>query len=108
MIIFGVHGDLSFERYFYRHGNSIQMGMMREYRFIIQKSLMNEISLTVQDIYRSFKKEIHLKRLMQMIKEGRLDDLDDNITPIPLDVSYGMEWQKRAGGRVYDSLSGHG
>ena len=29
-------------------------------------------------------------------------------TAAPIDVAFDMGWQKRAGGRVYDSLSGHG
>ena len=28
--------------------------------------------------------------------------------PVPFAVSYDMVWQKRTGGRVYDSLSNHG
>ena len=40
---------------------------------------------------------------------------DDNVntneltsTAAPIDVAFDMGWQKRAGGRVYDFLSGHG
>ena len=43
-----------------------------------------------------------------MILNDNLQQIPSHLPCINITVSYDMGWQKRSGGRVYDSLSGHG
>ena len=44
----------------------------------------------------------------KLIENDDLQKLNDNLPSLGLTVSYDMGWQRRSGGRVYDSISGHG
>ena len=49
-----------------------------------------------------------LKQCENLIKHKKYNDLPSKLNVILISVSYDMGWQKRACGRVCDSLSGHG
>ena len=81
---------------------------MQRCRVIVNTALLEEISLTVEDLYEDRMNEEELSEMMTKITNGELETIKQKLEDIPLAVSYDMGWQKRAGGRVYDSLSGHG
>ena len=62
----------------------------------------------MEDLYEDRMNEEELSEMMTKITNGELKTIKQKLEDIPLAVSYDMGWQKRAGGRVYDSLSGHG
>ena len=51
--------------------------------------------------------EASIQNVIDDFENGNYDKVKTTIGTIGLTVSYDMGWQKCAGGRVYDSLSGH-
>ena len=70
--------------------------------------MREEINLTIEDLYEDEIDEEELSKIVGKIAHGELKTIDNELDAFPLAVSYDMGWQKRTGGRVYDSLSGHG
>ena len=48
------------------------------------------------------------KKLVGLINENKFDEFQNMIGCVPLTISYDMGWNKRSGGRVFDSPTGHG
>ena len=108
MTMMGVTGGRSFKRSFYRSATFVQKKILKRCRVIVNTALREEINLTIEDLYEDNMNEEELSNIMEKITNGELETMNNQLQAIPLAVSYDMGWQKRAGGRVYDSLSGHG
>ena len=102
-------GGKGFERSFYRHSRFMHEIIMRVTRRLIREGLLEEISASVRNMIEE--REIGTLEgevILSKIKKNELNDIETMNLQLPIAVSYDMGWQKRAGGRVYDSLSGHG
>ena len=108
LTMMGIPGGSSFERGFYRHGQHVHDRIIKRCRAIIDRSLRDELKTTVTETWDAAKPHDLLTEALGLIDNGRYEELDDLIGPTPLSVSYDMGWQRRGGGRVFDSLSGHG
>ena len=89
-------------------GRFVHDRILRRCRTIISDSLRNEIKLTYDEILSETLDDDELKNLGTELIKGNLPTINSRIPLCPLAVSYDMGWNKRAGGRVYNSLSGHG
>ena len=108
MTMMRVKGGPSFERQFYRSGSFAHDVMMKVCNDVVDEALREKMVCTMED---KLKRKIEYEKLDQLIKHIANDDLpsiDESLNSVSLDVTFDMGWQKRAGGRVYDSLSGHG
>ena len=45
---------------------------------------------------------------IKLFKSGKYEKMHKDLYKIGISITYDMGWQKRATGRIYDSLSGHG
>ena len=52
--------------------------------------------------------KIELEARIHLMGNDRLQKLNIDLPISSLAISYDMGWQERPGGRVYDSISGHG
>ena len=103
-----IPGSSSFERGFYRHWQYVHNRIIRRCKRIIDRSLRDEICATVIKTWDGAKPQHLQTKALRLVDDAKYDDLEELIGPTPLSVSYDMGWQRRGGGRVFDSLSGHG
>ena len=103
-----VHGGAGFERVFYNSAAFLQRKTINRCRRIVTEALQKEIVLTIEDKMKDKMAEEEMMSIRKKITNGDLKVVDDNIGPAPPAESFDMAWKKRAGGRVYDSLSEHG
>jgi hypothetical protein len=104
----GICGGSSFDRQFYRSGKYVHERILLRCRKIVRSSLLEEVSSTIEQKYESVWEEDEIHKMKTMVSQDKINDLPTTINSIPISVSYDMGWNKRGGGRVYDSLSGHG
>ena len=69
---------------------------------------MEEISSSIEQKYETLWEKDELDKIKTMVSQDKINYLPTTVKSIPISVSYDMGWNKRGGGRVYDSLSGHG
>ena len=101
-------GGKGFERSFYQHSRYMHEIIMRVRR-LIHEGLLEEISASVHNMIKERQIDtLEGEVIISKIKNNELNEIQTMNLPLPIAVSYDMGWQKRAGGRVYDSLSGHG
>jgi hypothetical protein len=103
----GLNGGLSFERNFSRNAPAIMEPIREECAMIIEGAFKNEIIATLKSKEWS-DSDSEINELIKQVKQNTIENLPASFLPIPLTISYDMGWQRRACGRVYDSLSGHG
>ena len=106
LTMMGVPGGRHFERSFHRHASHVSSVVRSCNKRIIEESSIVEIKLSICDLYD--KEELDMNYINQCLNQQKFEDLPVNLPLIDISVSYDMGWQKRAGGRIYDSLSGHG
>ena len=72
-------------------------------------ALLDEIVASVNYMLEQNEISEHVGANIRMkIRNNKIHKITTNNLPIPFVASYDMGWRKRAGGRVYDTLSGHG
>ena len=100
-------GSMSaFERCFTRNEQMLNEGFIHVGKQIIRRSMHNEIIQTIKNRMKHSNKD-SIQKVIYDFENQQYDKVKHTIGNIGLTVSYDMGWQKRAGGRVYDSLSGH-
>ena len=108
LILMGLGGK-GFERSFYRQSRYMHEIIMRVTRRLIHEGLLEEIGASVHHMIKERRIDaLEREGILSKIKKNELNKIETLNLPVPIAVSYDMGWQKRAGGRVYDSLSGHG
>ena len=95
-----------FTKCFTRNQATINEGIITVCKSIIHDSLINEITITMRQNHPNLNEE-QLSQFLNLLQNKQFDNARTILQNIQLTVSYDMGWQKRAGGRVYDSLSGH-
>ena len=109
LTMMGLGGGTAFKRFFYRNAPYVHEKIVAVVNGLINESLKKEVTATTNE----FKENKVLKckngeTINNILTNKNLTTQNDEIPTIPIAVSYDMGWQKRSGGRVYDSLSGHG
>ena len=66
-----------------------------------------EVSLQIRKMMKGIISENKIEKNVQYFKKGEYVKMHKNLHHIGISISYDMGWQKRATGRIYDSLSGH-
>jgi hypothetical protein len=105
----GLGGGTAFKRFFYRNAPYVHQKIVAVANGLINESIKQEVTATTNEL-----KENELlnfengETIKNRLTNKYLNTQNDEIPTIPIAVSYDMGWQKRSGGRVYDSLSGHG
>ena len=108
MTMMGVEGGSNFERQFYRSGGYVHEVIMRVCTGVVDLALREEMIPTIGETLEQKIESVEMENLKHKNISNDLRSIDNSIASITLDVAYEMGWQKQAGGRVYDSLSGHG
>ena len=104
---FGVPGGKSWERAFSRHSPSMCKLITSVISGVMDASLKNEIKATISEKLEGMTKdEINIATKAYFDKDT--ENIPDAIKKLGIAVSYDMGWQKRATGKIYDSMSGHG
>ena len=67
LTMMGVHGDASFERFFYRSANFVQQKILKRCRAIVDSSLREEINLTIEELYEDKLDEEELSKIVKDI-----------------------------------------
>jgi hypothetical protein len=106
MTMMGISGGPVFERQFYKCSAYIHHKIIEVCAKVVRDALDEEIELSS-----STKTKINSSNhTTNTIDDDEVNENTNELTSTaaPIDVAFDMGWQKRAGGRVYDSLSGHG
>ena len=75
---------------------------------IIAESLREEMVMSYEEQWKNKITDSELNDLIETVANKDLQLVKKKYASASLDVAYDMGWQKRSGGCVYDSLSGHG
>ena len=108
MTMVGVGGGSAFERHFYSYQAEACGVILDRCHKIVRASMPEETVLIMREQLEGKIAENLLNQYEIFIKNDELNKLPNDLPNIKLSISYDMGWQKRSGGRVYDSLSGHG
>ena len=104
----GLGNMLWFERSFTRHEAKLNEGLILVAKTMIKQALINEIVSTINSQAYDAINDKGRNDFLEFIQTKQFEKAKRIITQIKLTASFDMGWQKRATGRVYDSLSGHG
>jgi hypothetical protein len=104
----GLGNMLWFERSFTRHEAKLNEGLILVAKTMIKQALINEIVSTINSQAYDAINDKGRNCFLEFIQTKQFEKAKRIITQIKLTASFDMGWQKRATGRVYDSLSGHG
>ena len=107
IMMMGIDGGYSFERQFYRSGSYVYEVVMKVCDEVVGEALREEMVVTMEENLKDKLDSATIENLKDKITQNDLQSINNDIASVALDVAYDMGWQKRAGGRVYDSLSGH-
>ena len=106
--VLGVSGGNSFERSFHCHSSFVCSKIQDCTKNIIDQSFLEKIIVTFSDDTEGTSECSEKEFIINCKRNKKFESLPENLSPIKISNSYDMGWQKRAGGRMYDSLSGHG
>ena len=104
----GIPGGLNWERRFTRKSPIAAKAINDLVDKIVYESLINEVTLSIREITKDIMSDEDINTNINFFKSKQYTKMDVNLQHIGISVSYDMGWQKRATGRIYDSLSGHG
>ena len=105
---FGFPGGKSWERFFSRKSKKVQELIINIVDEILNDSLANEIIAKIRVLLKGKATEEEIDENINFFKSGEYDKMHQDLRSIGIAITYDMGWQKRATGRIYDSLSGHG
>ena len=104
----GCDTNHAFVRNFTRNSSKVNEQIINTCNTLIDKQLIQETKLTIAAKNSSNDTNDSISNDIKQCDDAtKIDDLDLQNT-VKLTCSYDMGWSKRAGGRIYDSASGHG
>ena len=98
----------NFERAYHRVLPQINNKIIDVCGDIIYAAMKKEIIATIRQKKKVELSNSDIKKLVQLINDDKFEEVNKQIGNVPLTISYDMGWNKRSGGRVFDSPSGHG
>ena len=104
----GVPGGKYWEREYSRKSPHAANKIIELVDTIVYDSMVVEISLRIREMMKNIISDIEIEKNIEYFKQGEYSKMHKDLHHIGISVSYDMGWQKRATGRIYDSLSGHG
>lgn len=105
---FGVTGGRSWERKFHRKSRKNSKVILELVDQIMKELLEAEIQLRIEEIMKEKASAEVTNENISWFKKGEYEKMHEDLQHIGISITYDMGWQKRATGRIYDSLSGHG
>ena len=108
LTIIEIKGGYGFDKLFSRHKALVCSKILSRSQKIIRSALLNEFAVTFCETMKDKLTAEELKTNEQLVLQDKINEMNPDLPPTSLTMSYDMGWQRRSGGRLYDSLSDHG